>query len=456
MRLKTFLATYMLFLCIMFAGLGIVSVYLMNSQTDMLKTKGVRDYHAIAAMLAKDIAVLYGREAGAAITDSSASVKSLLDGYTRYYKRFGIDISVTAAAGFVDGNALGSAVSLIQRESGHFVHVSGALPEPFENYRFDYYLDVTNDIKDTQNIQNLLLLFAASFSVIAAVGLYFILSAIFRPLAIVADTSRKIADGQYSERINVKGKHEIAAMAEDFNRMSAMIEKQIRDLEEEAIAKQQFVDNLAHEIRTPLTSIYGYAEYMQKAPLDEQEIIESAQFIIDEAEQMKNIADSLLELATLRDYSPTKAGILLHRLFDDVARSLEKALKEQKVRLICRSSVDVLCGQEDLIKSLLMNLCHNALKSCRPDTGIVHLTADGQDEKTIISVADNGCGIPPEAIAKVTEPFYRVDKERSRERGGAGLGLALCRQIAEAHDAEMLIESAAGLGTTVKIIFTSP
>ena len=100
MRLKTFLATYLLFLCIMFTSLSVVSVYLMNSQTGMLKEKAVRDYHSTAATLAKDIAVLHGRNAGFAGMDIAGAVNGLVDGYIKYYSRFGIDISVDDLTGF--------------------------------------------------------------------------------------------------------------------------------------------------------------------------------------------------------------------------------------------------------------------------------------------------------------------------------------------------------------------
>jgi signal transduction histidine kinase len=152
---------------------------------------------------------------------------------------------------------------------------------------------------------------------------------------VVAKASRKIADGLYSERIQIKGGNELASMAANFNRMAAEIERQIHLLEDDAAAKQQFVDNFAHEIRTPLTSIYGYAEYMQNAPLDKDEVIESAQAILKEAGYMRKIAESLLELATLRQYTAVKQEINLPHLFSDVKQSLRGLLPEKRTEIIC-------------------------------------------------------------------------------------------------------------------------
>jgi signal transduction histidine kinase len=215
------------------------------------------------------------------------------------------------------------------------------------------------------------------------------------------------------------------------------------------------VDNFAHEIRTPLTSIYGYAEYMQKARLGEAEIIESAQSILSEALYMRKLADSLLELAALRDYAATQRQICLSLLFEDVTKSLQVMMRRKKAEIICVCEADTIIGQEDLLRSLLLNLAVNALKACPETGGIIRLEAKEDAGQTILSVTDNGCGIPAESIAKVTEPFYRVDKARSRETGGAGLGLALCRQIAAAHGAELRIESEPGIGTKISIIFTT-
>ncbi|MCL1787194.1 MAG: HAMP domain-containing histidine kinase [Defluviitaleaceae bacterium] len=329
------------------------------------------------------------------------------------------------------------------------------MPAPFGGYSLHYSLDITQSIADMRGIQNMLLLSVALLSAVAAVALYFTLAAIFRPFSMVAQASRKIAGGQFDQRIPEKGSPEISRLAQDFNHMAAKIQAQIGQLEAEALAKQQFVDNFAHEIRTPLTSIYGYAEYMQKTRLDEGETIESAEYIMSESRHMRNIANSLLELAVLRDYVPVKADIDLPGLFEDVQKTLEGALAEKGTALETEADIETLAGQEDLIKSLILNLCTNGLKACRPGRGRIRLTATTVDGAPVISVKDNGCGIPAESLPKITDPFYRVDKSRNREDGGTGLGLALCGQIAKAHGAKMQVASTPGEGTQVDVIFTT-
>ncbi len=453
MKLKTFLATYALFLVIFFGSFGAVSAYMTNSQMRMLRDKSIGEFGTIAASFAKDIAVLSGRDQEQTAFDES--VHALAEGYSNYYRKNNITI-LLEDMGEESASEQTASLEYIDQGQQTFLKISGFLAGSFQRYRLDYSSDVTGNIEDLRNMQRVLLLLAVGCSAFAAAALYAILSGIFNPFVMVAQVSRKIADGLYSERIQVKGAGELASMAGDFNRMAAEIERQIHLLEEEAAAKQQFVDNFAHEIRTPLTSIYGYAEYIQNAPLDKEEVIESAQAILKEAGYMRKIADSLLELATLRKYTAEKREINLPRLFAEISQSLRGLMPERKAEISCVSSADVLYGQEDLIRSLLMNLGFNALKACSDEGGVIKIESRHEANRVVLSVTDNGCGIPAESADKVIEAFYRVDRARSRETGGAGLGLALCRQIAEAHGAELLIESELNKGTKVEVIFTTP
>ena len=456
MRLKTYLAAYMLFLCILFASVGIVSAHLSGSTVDMLRDKSAREFESISDSLARDIAGMHGRFAWS--EDFQAAVRHVFDGFVLFYRRSNIRLDLDYASYSHEGRD--AVINFSQENGEHFISIVGVLPYPFRFYQLSYTLDITASITDMQQTQRVLWVVSVIVSLVAAVFLYIILLRIFKPLEIVARASWQIADGRYSERIAVKGKNELASMATAFNRMATQIEEQISLLEDEAIKKQQFVDNFAHEIRTPLTSIYGYAEYLQKTNVDEAELIESAGFIMSEADHMKQVANSLLELATLRDYQPTILPIYVPELFDDIEKSLERSLRERGTRLHCQSFAYSLPGQQDLIKTLLLNLCRNAIQSCDIGKGEIFLTSDKENDKVILTVSDNGCGIPEDKLSKVFEPFFRVDKARSRGQGqgqgGVGLGLALCKQIADVHSANMTVTSKPGCGTTVKIIFTAP
>ena len=437
MRLKTFLSTYLLFLCILFAIIGTVSVYMTHSQMSMLREKSTREYQTISAGLTRDISILYGQHGGFSPRFSDA-LESFMRGYARYYSRHNIDISLTPLH---EQPLTDTELSFIQREQEHLIHITGTIRISNQFYQLDYYLNITETVNDLRNIQHILLGLSIVFSAVTAVGLYIILSRIFLPISIVASASKKIAGGNYGERIHISGSNELADMAKSFNTMTAEVESQI-------VGKQQFIDNFSHEMRSPLTSIYGYAEYLQKTPYDETQTYEATQTIMDEASHLKTIAESLLKLATLRNYSPVKADISIPQLFGDICQTLGS-----QANFNCKINSDTLQGQEDLIRSLLMNLCTNSIKAGATD---ITLEAIAHNSNIVLSVADNGCGIPQEDLARITEPFYRVDKARSRAQNSVGLGLTLCKQIVEAHGGTMRIESRINEGTTVTITFTNP
>jgi len=456
MRLRTFFYTYVLFLAILFISVGTVSAYMTNNQANMLREKSTREYQTIVTSIVRDMVLLENRNLD--FQGFSMALDELMNNYTINYRRYNIELALINTLLLDDempSEIYENPMLLFQSEDGiHHILISGALPEPFQVYRLYYQLDITEEITSTEQIRQIILAISIGFSILAAIALYFILRSIFKPLAIVAEASRSIADGQYQERIEVKGKHEVAKVASAFNQMADQVEGHIKLLEEESERKQQFVDNFAHEIRTPLTSIFGYAEYLQKTSINENELIESTGHIMNESAHIGMIANSLLELAVLRDYVPKIERISISELFTEIRQTLSVALRNKGARLYCEHKVDYMEGQADLIRMLILNLCKNALAASTLNEGEILLQAYQKDGRTVLSVTDKGCGISKENIQRLTEPFYRVDKGRSRAESGAGLGLTLCKQIADVHNAKLYIESKVGVGTRVSVVFT--
>ena len=346
-------------------------------------------------------------------------------------------------------------VDSLDAESKDVLNIDGRLITHYENFEVNITFDITNNILELRQIQQLLLILFILFSLVAATVLYGVLNKIFKPLELVAGSTEKIAKGDYSERIQIKGTDELALVTDNFNQMAEEIDNHITYLKDEADRKQQFIDNLAHELRTPLTSIYGYAEYMQKASLTEPEKLESTRFIMEEAGHMRKITNSMLELAKLRDYEPELKEINIAELFNQVKSSIEMTFQKRGVIFIIEPIEGYIVGQEDLIRSLISNLCINAGKACTANVGRVVLKAITTTYGVEITVSDNGCGIADQYIAKLTEPFFQVDTVRNKRIAGIGLGLAIVKQIADIHGAELIIDSEIDVGTEVKIIFTT-
>ena len=444
MRIKTFLISYVVFLIVLFGTVGTVSIYMTHHQTTILREQATKQFQAITTSLTRDIEALERRGEGQART-------SLIASMVRFYGAHGIELVVTPAT--EDEVSPYKSIYFHEDQGRHSIHIT----EMFRNdLRLEAEFDITEEILDMEGIQRMLLMFVIIFSLLGAMALYFILDKVFKPLQMIAKTSRKIADGKYDERIVLRGrKNELSSLAEDFNKMAEEIESRIEQLEEETERKQQFIDNFAHEIRTPLTSIYGFAEYMQKTNLKEKDKVEYTDYIMNDSKHMKTIADSMLELAMLRDFKPTREEVSIEELFAEVSKTMENILRSSQVELIVKSVPEVLLGQKDLLKSLLLNCVSNGVKACTPKEGVIALEAIKQENHIVISISDNGCGISPEDLTKVMEPFYRVDKARTRKGSSVGLGLPLAQQIVKIHQGELKIESALGVGTTVKIIFTT-
>jgi len=442
MKLKTFFVSYLLFLSILFAALSIVSVYLTGHQMTNLREQSSLEYERIVGAIEREVNALYDRG------ESELVINMLIESHINIHRRQGISLLVERT-GVVDPIV----IIFNANDEAYTMGVSGTATTAAGDFQVEVVITVTSQIVALHETQQVFLILFVTFSLVAAIILYIVLNKIFKPLELVARSTKKIAEGDYSERINIKGTNELALMANNFNQMADVVEKHIAELEDEAERKQQFIDNLAHELRTPLTSIYGYAEYMQKGKLTETDKLESATIIMEESDYMRQITNSMLELAKLRNFIPEKQEINIAELFDQITATLEMTFKAYKVKWVTQPADASIQGQSDLIKSMLTNLCINAAKACASDKGEVILKATLIGKQVEISVIDNGCGIDKENVARLIEPFYQVDAARNKSRGGVGLGLAIVKQIADIHDAKIEIESEINNGTEVKVTF---
>lgn len=291
---------------------------------------------------------------------------------------------------------------------------------------------------------------ALGVSAILAAALYFVLKRLSLPLERLRKTTESIQSGDLSVSADESGNDEFAELAKSFNSMLATINGQMQALETDAEKKQMLVDNMAHELRTPLTSIRGYAEYLERAAVGEEERMIATKYIISEAERLAKISEILLDSAYIRENSAQMTDVDLSAILCDTAARLEPKAKEKRVAILCETEKATVSGNATLLSMLFYNLTENAVKACSAG-GRVILRCSGSSA----SVEDNGKGMSGEELQHVTEPFFRTDKSRSRAEGGAGLGLALCKNIADAHGAGMRFESKVGEGTKIFIDFTT-
>ena len=222
--------------------------------------------------------------------------------------------------------------------------------------------------------------------------------------------------------------------------------------------RQEFTANVSHELKTPLTSISGYAEMIETGIARPEDVASFGQKIHSEASRMIRLVNDIIQLSHLDSSSsthdsPVMETVDLSVLAKECAERLKMNARRAYVTLNYRGDSVQVLGSTSLLEELCQNLCDNAIRYNQPGGRVLLETGRDHEGRPYLSVQDNGIGIPKEAQASVFERFYRVDKSRSKATGGTGLGLAIVKQIARIHAARIHLESELGKGTTVTITF---
>jgi signal transduction histidine kinase len=311
-----------------------------------------------------------------------------------------------------------------------------------------YTVRNVTDVYD--NIERMIMQFIGISVVCIVVGIILIIILIFlatKPLKELGLSVKRIAQGEYTERAKVGTKDEIGELARDFNSMAGAVQTHVEELKEITQRQQLFIGGLTHEFKTPLTSVIGHAETLLYTEMPQEVVESSLLYIHEQCKWLERLTQKLLKLITLQEEIVLKEEPV-EALLEAVRGSVMETLDKREIRLDVECDIPTLPMDYDLMLSLLINLVDNAAKASEAgQTVCIH--AHGR----AIEVADQGIGISAEEISRVTEPFYMVDKSRSKKMGGVGLGLALVKRIADAHGAKIAMESAPGQGTTVKVIF---
>lgn len=256
-----------------------------------------------------------------------------------------------------------------------------------------------------------------------------------------------IAQGDYARRLPVKGSDEIAALSGSFNAMAEAVERRIAELNDLAESRRLLFGALTHELKTPMTAIIGYSEALMRTKLTEDQSAEAIEYINAECTRMERLSGKLMGLMSLEDAEGLRlVSAPVSELFAAVEMTLRPIADNEGIELTISCDDTILPMDQDLMASLVINLFDNARKA-----GAKHIHLMCLDR--VISMEDDGCGIPGEALKRITEPFYMVDKSRSRKAGGAGLGLALVERITGLHGGELRIHSQTDVGTVAEITF---
>jgi two-component system OmpR family sensor kinase len=319
----------------------------------------------------------------------------------------------------------------------------------------------------TQTMGRLLAIEVLVFALVLAglgVAAWLIIKHDLRPLEAMADTADVIAAGDLSQRVEpAEPRTEVGRLGLSLNAMLAQIEVAFAERAATEEKLRRFLADASHELRTPLTSIRGYAEVFERGAKDDPEDLATAmRRIEEESKRMGVMVDELLLLARLGEgREPEREPVDLARVVSDAVGDARAADAARDISLDAPAEL-VVTGDEHQLRQVVANLLGNARKHTPAGCPVhVRLRAEGADDgradatgkagAAVLEVADEGPGLTPEIAAKVFEPFYRADKSRTRQSGGAGLGLAIVAAIVEAHGGSVALATAPGRGATFTV-----
>lgn len=269
------------------------------------------------------------------------------------------------------------------------------------------------------------------------------------PLQKLNDSAKKIAEGVYDDRVDIKGKDEIGELGKSFNQMAQAVETKTQHLEESERRKTLFMGNLTHELKTPMTAISGYAQTLLTTKLELEEQEEALLYIYEQCGRLERLSKKMMRLLEVDGEEALHyTNVSAKQLFEDAKKSCKILLEKKSMVLECVSHDEMYRVDYDLMLDVLINLIDNGVKASEEGSRIRLIASEDS-----ITVQDFGRGIPEEEKERILEPFYMIDKSRSRKCGGAGLGLSLAALIIKRHNMKMEIESEIGKGTSIHLQF---
>lgn len=316
--------------------------------------------------------------------------------------------------------------------------------EEWNNFAKNFSIQVYNNKADYKKSS---LLFSTLLSLLGGVITFFISGHALKPLY---DFSKKIEEVQAQ---NLSDSRIEENKFSELNQLSVSYNKMLERLSEAFKLQRQFTANAAHELRTPLAVMQLQIDLYNssKHPDNDTSAQQTISMITEQTERLSKMVRTLLDMSELQTIARDEE-IAIAALVEEVLADLEPLAQEKGINLIEKCDNVLLMGSDILIYRLVYNLVENAIKY-NFSGGTVTVNATQQNSQLHLTVEDTGNGIPEELKERIFEPFFRLDKSRSRELGGVGLGLALVREIVRVHNGSILVKNNANSGTTFEVIF---
>lgn len=341
---------------------------------------------------------------------------------------------------------------LVRGTHSHYVHVVSTVSVNGETVYLENWRNVEPLLVERADQYRGALVWMGVMLLIVGLIALVVSAWIARPLMELSAASAVLAAGDLSKRVKITNRQdEVGKLSQDFNHMADQLEQQMEQLEQASKQQEAFLHSFAHETKTPLTSIIGYAELLL-SHMDSPDIVrEGAGYIFREGRRMERLSQKLMEWIVLEKSAFSMQEVEMGQYLAAIACTVEPAMKKKEITLLVEAEPSQIWLEPDLIETVCMNLLDNAAKSIE-GKGKILLKGSILPEGYQIEVTDSGKGIPQEELGRITEAFYMVDKSRARAQGGAGLGLSICRKIIELHGGTLSFESEIGKGTSVYVV----
>jgi len=345
--------------------------------------------------------------------------------------------------------------SLLYETQGYLICViEDEISPQFAGMHLIYMKDVTSLLEYRNEMVGIFIWLSVIISLVMAAVMLFLLLRLTKPFRKLGAAAVLISQGEYGNRVHVRGKDEIGQFAQTFNLMAEKVEEHIDAITQMSEGRERFINDLAHEMRTPMTAIIGYAELLKIGNISDEEREKAIDRVISQSRRIYDMTSKLAELAFMSHGSIEKTPVGIAAVIESAAAACMMHIEEKQIVLNKEIPDMIIMGDALLLESLMQNLIENAVKYSAAGS-MVDVTATTDGESIVVTVSDNGIGMDARELSKIKEPFYRVDKSRSRAEGGVGLGLALCARICCLHDACFDIESEPGAGTKAIVRFNT-
>ena len=317
--------------------------------------------------------------------------------------------------------------------------------DKWDEFANDFSVQVYNNKADYRKNS---LIISALLAFLGGVATYFISGHALKP---IREFSEKIEEVQAQ---NLADSRIEENTVKELNQLSVSYNKMLERLSDAFEVQRQFTANAAHELRTPLALMQVQLDLYNSTrhPGNDADTLQTIRMVTEQNGRLSKMVKTLLDMSELQTVGRDEK-IIVDALVDEVLTDLEPLAQEKSIKLIGKCKAATMVGSDILIYRLVYNLVENAIKY-NHSGGQVTVTAYQKEKQVYLSVADTGSGIPEELRERVFEPFFRVDKSRSRELGGVGLGLALVREIVRVHDGSITVKSNPSGGTIFEVLFT--